>query len=281
MMLLVLGLGRTMAALSTTASDQEFVEDALQVLRAATLHRIDGKTVIGVAGDRAVGIVNLVRSNASRFVSNTLVRTVDIPRTGDASAALGELSVIIVLNATSAELEKLDAYASAKDVLTISRRPQDIGKVTVVVLHRELYVYGSRLQLEDVRLDDETMKRAKPAKAGSYKDAYNAAWEARGGTPRRPTPDWIAVVKHLRTAITARAADDGLAVVGEATKNVPYLPHLYLSEALARIGDCEGAKEERESYARGPTAVKHQERIKTISKVVDECPAGTGANPTS
>src|SRR5256885_5477360 len=230
--------------------EQQFAIDALQVLRGAKLNRPPGSTStpVAVIGEKhpATDIAGLLKSNASKaFAALELTAwVVSLPESGDASKVLGKGVVAVIVVRTSARsLKALDAYAVTRNVLTISMRPQDIGKVGIVILPAGIWRDDDRLNEAQVTLEPAILNRSKPRAKDEWQALYVRASKLR--QQQRSDTDWDEVAKSYAEAILAKSDEDHRPVPsGNGGLNDPYVPHFRLSQALAMIGDCDGAKEE-------------------------------------
>jgi hypothetical protein len=233
--------------------ESRFAENVLRVIEWANLAQKGGRTDVAVVvgrngrlADAEALATRLNNAAADSFLPLRLTakayQVLDA-RVNASQYVSNSAAAVLILQATPAELGSLQAFALDKKALTLSRRPQDIGYVSVVILPAQMYLDGKRCIDENCDVTG-TLKHHFHAVAEDYLSYAGKARIAviKGGK----TVDWAEVVRLLRLAIIAREQSPGPAkpVISRASANRPFVPHFDLSEALAMLGDCNAAQVE-------------------------------------
>ncbi|MFL6245454.1 MAG: hypothetical protein ACJ74H_05485 [Thermoanaerobaculia bacterium] len=252
----------------------EFVTDTVQLLASAKNLRsgVGSRTTVGVVVGRngdlehARDVANKLEARAANeFPALSVSATAHRLDGRELSKVTGIVSAVVILQASLSDLNVLRAYAATPGVLMISRRPQDLGVFAVVVLQREIYVDEALLNRVQIVVGRKAIKTIDPAKI----DPLSRMRNARAAAEKR-VPDWYEAIKELRLAILARSAEDNTPVPVQGG-TVPYVPHYFLSEALAMIDDCEAADAaKRLSMAQARKSLREQQKINT--QVKGRCP---------
>ncbi|MEA2343586.1 MAG: hypothetical protein QOF63_1755 [Thermoanaerobaculia bacterium] len=258
------------AVLRAQTADLQFADSTLDVIEATNLANLLPKgrhlNVVVIArplsAQRARSVADLLQARAAvqHVRLHIEARSASITE-GDASAYVKGASVVVVIDATPNVFFALEANRA----MTISWRLQDIGKVAIVVQPPDLYRDDGHLRDADVSIDPQMKSQRVDAgdALNSYKIARSEALRERSNT------DWWKIVINLRLAIARRDEEKGSFVsTGNGLVSGPYIPHFHLSEALARIGDCEGAIEELNHSSEAARVRENKNVVNTVIEAV-------------
>ncbi len=176
-------------------------------------------------------------------------------------AELAQQKLVIGTREMLSVLQPVSVYTTRKEELARAevKRQEELARAEV---RRQ-----EALALAQRRRQEELAKKAKAELA----QAHAAYRRARSRQLRRPVR-WSEVAKELRSAIALHPVESVSAVsLGIGTMNEPYLPHFYLGEALAQIGDCDGAARELRQSEAATRRALNADIAARVTNAVERC----------
>jgi len=255
------------AGVRAQTTDAQFVDSTLEVIEATNLADLLPKgshlkvAVIArpLYEKRAHAVAGLLHDRAGVQHARLHLEAHGASITdNDASAYVKDARVVVVIDATP------DAFIAleAKRVMTISWRLRDIGNVAIVVQPPDVYCDDGHLSDASITIDPQRIKIQRVAQRDPLEHYKIARSEA---LKERSNKDWRKIVINLRFAIALKGQETRSFVpTGNGTISGPYVPHFHLSEALARIGDCEGAIEEFRQSSEPARLRENANVVKTV-----------------
>jgi hypothetical protein len=291
------------AAQAPPESVPVFCDRVLSVLMSVNLrHTGSGLKVVVLAmpaqlaeADRiASKLTSESRRRGLRFNAIAWDLSKDVPMPPDTVAA-------ILLDMPPLVRGRVMMVARGRNLLTIGRRPDDVDHVGVVLLSdgnscrndaelgrqklpieapemlgvlEPVSVYKARMKALAEAADTKRRKERAEAEKATKATLAEAHSAYRSGRSRqlRGVGQWPEVVKELRSAIALHPIETVSTVsLGSSTMNEPYLPHFYLGEALAQIGDCKGAVRELGQSAAATRRALNAQIAARVITTVEKC----------